>query len=208
MPRGFEHTDEVQLHKPNALISAETSRNLQRWWFAVHGGSSPTWDLVSQCAVESPDDSRRGVLLVEAKAHSAELERAGKKPAGASDGSRRNHQWIGNAIDEANVGLWQMTNLEDWRPSRDHWYQTANRFAWAWKLADLGVPVVLVYLGFLADNEMSDQDDLFADHADWEICVKSNAKSKVPEEVRSGSGPGKRLMGRSWCRASPPCAKR
>ena len=25
MPRGFEHTDEVQLHKPNALISAETA---------------------------------------------------------------------------------------------------------------------------------------------------------------------------------------
>ena len=24
----------------------------------------------------------------------------------------------------------------------------SNRFAWAWKLADLGVPVVLVYLGF------------------------------------------------------------
>jgi hypothetical protein len=33
--------------------------------------------------------------------------------------------------------------------SRDNRYQMSNRFAWSWKLASVGVPVVLVYLGFV-----------------------------------------------------------
>lgn len=36
----------------------------------------------------------------------------------------------------------------------------SNRFAWAWKLATMEVPVVLVYLGFLNATEMGDQGSL------------------------------------------------
>ena len=39
---------------------------------------------------------------------------------------------------------------------RNH-YSLCNRVAWAWKLAQLGVPVVWVYLGFLNATEMLDQ---------------------------------------------------
>jgi len=41
-----------------------------------------------------------------------------------------------------------------WQLSRDSLYQLANRFAWAWKIASLGVPVALVYLGFIAADQM------------------------------------------------------
>ncbi len=41
-------------------------------------------------------------------------------------------------------------------------YQLCNRVAWAWKLADLGVPGVLVFLGFLNATEMRDQGQLFS----------------------------------------------
>ena len=186
IPAGFQRVDEVQLHKPNALIADETSRRLENWWFEVHGGAGPNWDLVSQCVVGSGNDARRGLLLVEAKAHWAELEgeRAGKKlGAGASSNSRRNHDRIGRAIDEANVGLRSLTTNPGWALSRDSCYQMANRFAWAWKLVDLGVPVVLVYLGFLNAAEMSDKGDPFSGHADWVECVKTHAKDRVPEEA-------------------------
>jgi hypothetical protein len=41
-----------------------------------------------------------------------------------------------------------------WALSRDWCYQMSIRFAWAWKLAGLGKPVILIYLGFLAYDEM------------------------------------------------------
>lgn len=59
----------------------------------------------------------------------------------------------------------------------------ANRFAWSWKLASLGVPVVLVYLGFLNAIEMSDLGDPFREPADWVECVKAHCIGKVPEDA-------------------------
>jgi len=184
IPDGFARTDEIQLQDPNPFVSAETSRKLKDWWFEVRGGSGPTWDLVSQCVVGSGNNARNGILLVEAKAHWAELEKeeAGKKlRADASPDSRRNHCRIGNAIEEANAGLRALTNHESWALSRDSCYQMANRFAWAWKLVDLGIPVILVYLGFLDAVEMSDQGDPFSDRSDWTACVKAHARDAVPE---------------------------
>ena len=67
--------------------------------------------------------------------------------------------------------------------SRDDCYQMANRFAWSWKLASLGVPVVLVYLGFLNAIEMSDLGDPFREPADWVECVKAHSKDKVPGDA-------------------------
>ena len=184
MPRGFESTDEVELHRPYTFITVEKRCKLKDWWFEVPVGRGPTWDLVSECSVGSGTRARRGVLLVEAKAHWAELEQNGKKlSANASDNSRRNHDRIGSAIDEANVGLRTLTGDPGWALCRDKCYQLANRFAWAWKLMDLGVPVVLVYLGFLNATEMSDEGHPFCDHADWEECVKTHAKHRVPEGI-------------------------
>ncbi len=105
-------------------------------------GGSPHWDIASQCDFGVGRAARRGVLLVEAKAHRSELdEETGGKVLkdGASEASRRNHERIGKAIDEANVGLRTLTRTRSWALRRDSCYQMANRFAWAWKLVDLGV---------------------------------------------------------------------
>ena len=85
------------------------------------------------------------------------------------------------AIEEANAGLRLLTGDPGWMLSRDSCYQMANRFAWAWKLVDLGMPVVLVYLGFLDAIEMSDKGNPFRRPADWVECVKMHAKGKVPD---------------------------
>jgi hypothetical protein len=59
----------------------------------------------------------------------------------------------------------------------------SNRFAWAWKLTELGIPVVLVYLGFLKADEMRGRGKPFADAADWEHLVKEHSQPLFPPEI-------------------------
>jgi hypothetical protein len=78
--------------------------------------------------------------------------------------------------------LAQETGLT-WALSRDWNYQMSNRFAWAWKLADLGIPVILVHLGFLNAHEMNDKGRPFADHEDWTRAVMRHSQALFPAEV-------------------------
>jgi len=166
MPQGFEHTDEATLPETERLLSAELRFELRRWWLAVASNNkrTPNWDIASTCAIEG----KAGIVLIEAKAHDQELikEETGRKniEAPVSGSARRNLLRIGWAIRDASVALADETGLA-WALSRNWNYQMSNRFAWAWKLADLGIPVVLVYLGFLGANEMSDQGKPLADAA-------------------------------------------
>ena len=127
------------------------------------------------------------MLLVEAKAHTKELndELKGKDLKGnASANSRLNHIRIGAAIQEANVSLMDQTHLV-WSLQRDRSYQMSNRFAWSWKLLELGYPVILVYLGFVNAEEMRRGRNQvpFADHSHWKSCVISHSMPLLPAEV-------------------------
>ena len=95
---------------------------------------------------------------------------------------RLSHAKIGGAIEEARLGLGRETLLP-WGISRDRHYQISNRFAWAWKLTQLGVPVVLVYLGFLNATEMNDRGTPFTTHGDWKNLVLEQSSGIVPNEV-------------------------
>ena len=86
------------------------------------------------------------------------------------------------AIRDASAALAEETGLT-WALSRDWNYQMSNRFAWAWKLADLGIPVVLIYLGFLNASDMSDQGRTFTDDADWQRVVKRHSEALFAAEV-------------------------
>ncbi len=186
-PRGFAAPAEVQLDKAGSPV-AEASRTLLRRWWLGHDEprKTPTWDLVSEIAIED----RSGILLVEAKAHDRELmnEEVGKRvPKAPSEGSDANRARIGAAIDEAKRGLTAATR-STWSISRDSSYQMSNRFAWAWRLAHSGVPVVLVYLGFLGAEEMrGDAQHPLASHADWERLVRAHSRSVVPADVWNSS---------------------
>ena len=103
-------------------------------------------------------DERPGLLLVEAKANWAELSIAGKqlKP-NASRKSWENHKRIGAAIGEA-CDAWQQIHPRV-MIARDSHYQLANRLAWT--LVTLGIPVVLLYLGFTGDEGIRDVGEPF-----------------------------------------------
>lgn len=169
------------------LLKPEKRDCLRDWWLAVpQKANSPNWDIASTCKI----GGKPGLLLIEAKAHAGELKTEGKSLRGKkrSDGSvqepsehaKHNHEQIGRAIDEVSARLRGLH--QGWTLCRDSHYQLANRFAWAWKLASINVPVVMVYLGFLGANDMKGRE-LFLDSADWTRVLLDHSRSCVPEEI-------------------------
>src|SRR5438270_9954888 len=91
--------------------------------------------------------NNNGLLFVEAKAHEGELDWGGKPfKEDSSEGSRLNHQNITQRINQASTGLLKSCG-PGFNLSINSHYQLANRLAYLWKLAESGVPVVLLYLG-------------------------------------------------------------
>lgn len=179
MPEGFGNIEEAQLHSADSLLPGGVRADLQSWWMAV-AATTPNWDIASTCTIEG----KSGLLLVEAKAHDEELigEEIGKRlDDSASCNSRKNHAHIDGAIREANSGL--NVAVPGWNLSRDSHYQMSNRFAWPWKLTELGFPVILVYLGFTYAVEMHDQGKPFVDHTDWQKLVKAHSEPLFPSHV-------------------------
>ena len=159
---------EAQLHQENLLGFPDQAirDKLRDWWLVAT--RTPNWDIASTCKI----DGKSGLLLIEAKAHANELSYLGKNPPGASPNSKRNHEQIKRAIEEAADGL-ALASGKPWSISWKSHYQLSNRFAWAWKLASLSVPVVLGYLGFLNARDMANDGPLFGSRADWERVLKT-----------------------------------
>lgn len=173
MPRGFPEPAEAKLGDAEGLLSAEHRRIVTNWWLAVRDrANTPNWDIAATASIEG----REGLVLVEAKAHTTELKRAGHGIR-----NQQNLARIRGAVEQANEALREIDS--GWCLSCDSHYQLANRVAWSWKVASLGVPVVLVYLGFLNAVEMADQGEPFADPGTWERAVLSHAAGVVPQEI-------------------------
>jgi hypothetical protein len=134
--------------------------NFNSWW-NPSGGKAPTWDMISLCQLNGKD----ALLLVEAKAHKCEFNKSKKRQIkeNASKGSKNNHYNIETRISEACDYL--NTKSKGFKISIDSHYQLSNRVAFAWKLNQLNVPVVLLYLGFTGDTYF--KKDLFIDDSNW-----------------------------------------
>jgi len=186
MPSGFDSVQECQLHRRSSVLDSDLCGKLAAWWLPEDQltDRTPNFDIAATCSV----DGRPGIILVEAKAHDNELirESEGRKETSKEPIEQRqresSHRTIRIAIDQARAGLNQGTGLNV-GISLDRCYQMSNRFAWAWKLAESGVPVVLVYLGFLNAEDMSKDGRPFNTHEDWEQLVRSHAAAIVPGEV-------------------------
>ncbi|MEE9442689.1 MAG: hypothetical protein V3V99_08475 [candidate division Zixibacteria bacterium] len=173
MPQGFDDVKEAQLHNAQRLLDVNPyGQALKSWWLAVarRNPVTPNWDIASTCTI----DGKPGLLLVEAKAHHGELNP--NDCIGAKN--EKNIERIGEAVGEANDGLNKIR--DGWNLSHKSHYQLCNRFAWSWKLATLGIPVVLVYLGFLNADEMPNP---FPDPQSWDNAVRNYARNLVPESV-------------------------
>ena len=162
-------TNEIQLDKENCLVSSKTKEQLGKWWLAVQT-TTPNWDIASTCRI----NDQPGLILIEAKAHESELT----NPTHCGSGNCKNLKQITKAISQANRNLQDKTKSV-WNLSPNDHYQLSNRFAWSWKLASLGIPVILLYLGFLNADEMSDHGQVFHSKEDWERVLKTYCKDKI-----------------------------
>lgn len=184
MPGGFKQPDEAKLGESACFLSPDRREQVTRWWLKIpQNANTPNWDIASTCSIEGEP----GLILVEAKAHSREAKRDGKP-----SGNPENDAQIQAAITEANAGLNQI--LPGWNLCRDLHYQLCNRFAWTWKLATLGIPTILIYLGFLGATEMADQGQPFTSAQGWHDAVQKHAKGFVPEtawerQIETGGAP-------------------
>jgi hypothetical protein len=177
-PAGFTDPNEIQLDKAGNFLPAEQQKVLTDWWLDLpRGARTPTWDIVSSCNV----GGRPGLMLVEAKAHVAEMDPGGKRVPVSVNGMI-NHLRVGAAVANSSEALNSI--VPGFSLSIDSHYQLCNRFAWSWKLASIGVPVVLVYLGFLNTGDMAHrgQEVLPSDSA-WKRAVLKYADGVVPEEA-------------------------
>jgi len=172
-------TKEPKLGEAEGILSSTDRSALTSWWLGVRKrANTPNWDIASTCSIRGA----KGLLLIEAKAHVRELCKEGKNEPEDSKGSRRNHARIGEAIQEARAGL-ECASKVSWGISRDSHYQMSNRFAWSWRLAELGYPVVLVYLGFLNAVEMADRSAPLRDHRHWENIVRRHSENLFPPTI-------------------------
>ena len=148
MPRGVREPREARIESfcSEAFMPRELRHSLREWWLChPRGANTPNWDLAATCRIEGAD----GLLLCEAKANAPELSPAGKRlatrwprpgpPPEPSDRSKANHRQIAQAIAEAGSALRALGVVREL--SIDSHYQLANRLAFTWKLASLGLPV-------------------------------------------------------------------
>jgi hypothetical protein len=177
-PKGEIFPAEAKLGETVGLVLDEKRREIVTdWWLAVrqHDGAranTPNWDIASSCMI----GPRPGLILVEAKAHRGELDEGGKPESGNTE----NDASIRTAIGEANEALEGI--LPGWGLTAESHYQLCNRFAWGWKVASLGVPVILVYLGFLNVNDMPRRRLLKTD-GEWTEAVYKYAEGSVPSGI-------------------------
>jgi hypothetical protein len=181
MPRGYAEPREARLETfgPQAIPGSHAWDDLRRWWLAhSEGANTPNWDIAMRCEI----DGKPGLVLVEAKANVPELSDAGKpQRVGASSKSEANHRQIASALNDACDGLKRFS--AGVTLSADSHYQLANRLAFAWKLATLGVPTVMVYLGFTGDAGIQDAVEPFADEEHWRNVFDRYRSGSVPSDL-------------------------
>jgi len=185
-PKGFPNPNEIELDKVELPINVDFNycKELNRWWLK-RSAKTPTWDLVCNAEI----NEEQGLILVEAKAHKGELINTSDK----LEAEKGSQNYI--KITEA---LYEVSKLYGYELKYEECYQMSNRIAWSIKLASIGIPVVLIYLGFINTEEMktsiTSKDTLITSSEQWRDMViecsnNIGFNSSCWEEKRNGDEP-------------------
>ena len=200
-PKGQADPEEAELKDFGPQLDPSFDwESFEQWWLPHRSRNSktPTWDLLTTCTF---DDERKGLVLVEAKAHKTELDCNVKRLlVNASENSRINHDRIGQCIEDCRMILNQ--HIPGVNISRDSHYQLANRVAFACRLAQCGFPVVLMYLGFLGDTGIPAYCFPFQDNDHWQRAMREYMAGVLPphfldQRIELPSGGSMRMLIRS-----------
>lgn len=161
-------------------------------WWVVYKGKFPTWDYIASATI----NGKKGIVLIEAKSHVDEFDTNGKKiKETASEASHVNHKQITEAIEKARDSINKLNRTEI-KISIDNCYQLSNRIAQSWWLASHGIPVTLVYLGFIGDTSMANNYKIFMNESEWKVAVENyfsivDCKELIEIDIRTKSAPFK-----------------
>ena len=173
-PRGYLTPNEIRLGDVSPLLDDNIRKKLIKWWLDIDKDTSrqtPNWDFACSALINNDP----GLILIEAKAHQEELT----KKDWCKAKSEKSKLAIKLAIERANEKL---DNIQrGFALDTFSHYQISNRFAWSWKLASKGIPVVLIYLGFLETAEMKQK--ILKSHQDWVKIMHDYSEHLVPEQV-------------------------
>jgi hypothetical protein len=97
----------------------------------------------------------------------------------AADSSSRKSPYANSQSESQNL-IWSVSLSSFPMRRQGSHYQLCNRFAWAWKLASMGIPTILVYLAFLQCTEMCNRGTPFSSPEDWEQSLKEHYDGIVP----------------------------
>lgn len=125
-------------------------RVLEDWW--PRQGNNPSRSIQARpCTIQRKHDGLMpdGLLLIE--------RRSPESDCSAEDEGR---DQIQNAIAAVNDYFREIAE-GNWNLSVQGHYRLSNRIAWAWRLAHLGIPVVLYYEGY----QMGNHEEVVAN--DW-----------------------------------------
>ena len=118
LPNGLEDRAEAKLGETPGLLSQEHRKVVTDWWLTVPDrANTPNWDIASAATI----DGSKGLILVEAKAHVAEI----KDDRKAQGGNAENQERIGRAIGAASKALNEVR--PGWALSLDSHYQQSVR---------------------------------------------------------------------------------
>ena len=169
----FELPDFCRCFRPRWNVH----ESLRSWWLPASplnkNARTPRWDLISTCTVLG----RKGLLLVEAKAHEGELDWKGKRrEAKASEQAKLNHDHIQTAVANISHTLARVSGARVALGVESH-YQLAHPVAWAAFLANQGIPVALLHLGFTGDSTIP---HFLKDDAHWQRLMGAYMVGKLP----------------------------
>ena len=168
--------------KPNlnnflaANYSKEMSAEFLNWWLKHPGPSAitPMFDIISTCTI----DGKKGILLVEGRVNTGELFYNSIKKILSNlhtDNVMANQVSVENAINEANTSI--SKTVKDIKLSTENCYQLSSRITEAWWLASKGIPVVLLYVGFLNYEKLSYKTHkIFTTDAEWQDLFKKHTE--------------------------------
>lgn len=161
-PKGFSDLGEIEIDKVKLPIDVpfDYCTKLNKWWLAK-SAKTPNWDIVCNAEI----DGSQGLILVEAKAYHNEFFRDDDS-SGAEPGSQ-NRNKIDNALSTIN-------SKYGYKLTANNYYQISNRIAWGIKLASMGIPAVLIYLGCKNTTEMehSCNNPLITSKGQWDGLVR------------------------------------
>jgi len=126
------------------------NRVLGDWW--PRQGNHPSRHMLARpCTIQRRHDGvlPDGLLLIERRS-----------PESSCDAGEEGRGQIQDAIASTNEYFHEVMG-GSWSLSAEGYYRLSNRVAWAWRLAHLGIPVVLYYEGY----QMGNHEEVVA--SDW-----------------------------------------